>query len=351
MLEPGAPGPRYSIVVPFHNEEESLLSLYEQLCEVMAGRYEPVEFVLVDDHSSDATPRLLAEIAVRDPRVRVIRLRKNYGQTAALAAGFDHADGEIIIAMDGDLQHDPADIPAMLEAMEETGCDLVSGWRKKRVDNFWLRRLPSRTANWMMAKLSGVDIHDFGTTFKVYRREVIKEIHLYGELHRFIPALASWHGATVIEVPIRNIERPQGRSHYGISRTGRVFFDLITIRFLLRYMSRPLHFFGPAGLGGLAAGSGILAWLLFEKVFHGSHLFFEHGPMLVLGIMLVLFGVELLAIGLLGELIVRTHSEAHRQPVYRVEAARGVPAYNGRPGEEEFESPEEDPVRKTRKNR
>ena len=347
MLESNAKPLRYSLVIPFHNEEQSLVALYEQLCEVMDGRYEPVEFVLVDDHSTDATPRLLAEIAERDPRVRVIRLRRNYGQTAALAAGFDHASGQIIIAMDGDLQHDPADIPAMLETMEETGCDLVSGWRKKRVDNFWLRRLPSMTANWMMAKVSGVPIHDFGTTFKVYRREVIKEVPLYGELHRFIPALASWHGATVVEVPIRNIERPQGKSHYGISRTGRVFFDLITIRFLLRYMSRPLHFFGPTGLAGIMAGAGILFWLLYEKVVYGSHLFLEHGPMLVLGMMLALFGVELLSIGLLGELMMRTHFEAHRQPVYRVESVSGATGEQRPAGESELASAEGNPVRKS----
>ena len=347
MPEPNENPLRYSLVIPFHNEEESLVALYEQLCEVMDGRYEPLEFVLVDDHSSDATPRLLAEIAERDPRVRVIRLRRNYGQTAALAAGFDHASGEIIIAMDGDLQHDPADIPTMLETMEETGCDLVSGWRKKRVDNFWLRRLPSMTANWMMAKVSGVAIHDFGTTFKVYRREVIKEVPLYGELHRFIPALASWHGATVVEVPIRNIERPQGKSHYGISRTGRVFFDLITIRFLLRYMSRPLHFFGPTGLAGIMAGAGILIWLLFQKVLYGSHLFLEHGPMLVLGMMLALFGVELLSIGLLGELMMRTHFEAHRQPVYRVESVRGATGNQGPAGEGNLASVEGNALRKS----
>jgi glycosyltransferase involved in cell wall biosynthesis len=347
MLERNAQGPRYSIVVPFHNEEESLTDLYAQLCNVMEGRYEPVEFVLVDDHSTDATPRLLAEIAERDPRVRVIRLRRNYGQTAALAAGFDHAEGEIIIAMDGDLQHDPADIPAMLETMEATGCDLVSGWRKKRVDNFWLRRLPSRTANWLMAKLSGVNIHDFGTTFKAYRREVIKDIPLYGELHRFIPALASWHGATVVEVPIRNIERPQGRSHYGISRTGRVFFDLITIRFLLRYMSRPLHFFGPAGLGGFVVGCGILAWLLIQKILYGSHLFLDHGPMLVLGMMLVLFGVELLAIGLLGELMTRTYFEAHRQPVYRVERVLGASPGDACSDQSELARTHANPVRRS----
>lgn len=329
MLETNTEGPKYSIVVPFHNEEDSVAELHARLSATMAGRYEPVEFVFVDDHSSDQTARLLGELAERDPRVKAIRLKRNYGQTAALAAGFDLAQGEIIIAMDGDLQHDPADIPDMIDAMERTGCDLVSGWRKKRVDNFWLRRLPSRTANWLMAKLSGVNIHDFGTTFKVYRRDVIKEISLYGELHRFIPALAAWHGAQVVEVPIRNIERPQGRSHYGISRTTRVLFDLITIRFLLRYMTRPLHFFGPAGLGGLTVGGGLLCWLLFEKVVYGSHLFLEHGPLLLLGMILVLFGVQLLAIGLLGELMMRTYFDAHRQPVYRVESALGSRQYSG----------------------
>lgn len=327
MLEMNGVEPRFSVVVPFHNEEESIRELYARLAETMTGRYEPVEFVFVDDHSDDATFRLLEEIAEHDHRVRVIRLRRNYGQTAALAAGFDHTNGGVVIAMDGDLQHDPADIPAMLDAMEQTGSDLVSGWRKKRVDNFWLRRLPSRTANWLMAKLSGVPIHDFGTTFKAYRRDVIKEVALYGELHRFIPALASMHGTKVVEVPIRNIERQQGRSHYGISRTTRVFFDLITIRFLLRYMTRPLHFFGPAGLLGLFGGGGILAWMLLEKLLRGSHLFLEHGPLLLLGMMLALFGVQLLAVGLIGELVMRTYFEAHRPPVYRVEKVVGGAQY------------------------
>jgi hypothetical protein len=197
---------------------------------------------------------LLREIAAVDSRVTVVKLRRNFGQTAGLAAGFDHARGEYIIAMDGDLQHDPADIPLFLEKIAE-GYDIVSGWRKHRVDNFWLRRIPSRCANWLMAKLSGVDIHDFGTTFKAYRREILGQVPLYGELHRFIPALASWYGASIIEVPIKNVNRERGASHYGISRTFRVFFDLITIRFLLKYLSRPLHFFGTLGMFSIFAGS------------------------------------------------------------------------------------------------
>ncbi|HXW17970.1 MAG TPA: glycosyltransferase family 2 protein, partial [Candidatus Acidoferrales bacterium] len=305
------------------NEESSIRELYARLSEVMTGRYEPVEFVFVDDHSNDATAEILAELAGIDRRVVALRLKRNYGQTVALAAGFDYAAGEIIISMDGDLQHDPADIPRMLDAFEETESDIVSGWREKRVDNFLLRRLPSRVANWMMAKLSGVDIHDFGTTFKVYRRETIKDIRLYGELHRFIPALAAWNGARVTEVPIRNIVRPTGKSHYGISRTIRVFFDLLTIRFLLRYMTRPSHFFGPPGILASLGGSGILLFLLFEKIAFGTQLFQEHGPLLVLGMMLFLFGLQVLAVGLIGELLMRTHFEGREKPIYRSERIAG----------------------------
>src|ERR1700691_771828 len=311
--------PRYSIVVPFHDEQDSVRELHERLSEVMTGRYDPVEFVYVDDQSSDATPQILAAIADEDPRVAVLRLKRNYGQTTALAAGFDFASGDIIISMDGDLQHDPADIPELLAVLEATHSDIVSGWREKRVDNFLLRRLPSRIANWMMSKLSGVDIHDFGTTFKVYRREIIKDIPLYGELHRFIPALAAWNGATVVDVPIHNIVRPGGKSHYGISRTLRVFFDIITIRFLMRYMTRPLHFFGPTGLLGMLVGAAILFVLLMQKIFWGVSIFIQDGPLLVLGMMLCLFGVQLLAVGLVGELLMRTHFESREKPVYRLE--------------------------------
>jgi len=325
MREPERTPPRYSVVVPFHDEQESVRELHRRLSEVMSGRYEPVEFVYVDDQSRDATPQILNEIAAEDPRVTVLRLKRNYGQTTALAAGFDAASGEIIISMDGDLQHDPGDIPVMLEAFEVTGCDIVSGWRQKRVDNFLLRRVPSRAANWMMAKVSGVDIHDFGTTFKVYRREAIKDIPLYGEMHRFIPALAAWNGAKIVEVPIRNVVRPGGKSHYGLSRTLRVLFDIITIRFLVRYMTRPLHFFGPAGLVGMFGGAAILIALLIQKVVWRTNIFLDHGPLLILGMMLCLFGVQLLAVGLVGELLMRTHFESRTNPLYRIEQAGGAP--------------------------
>jgi glycosyltransferase involved in cell wall biosynthesis len=308
---------KYSIVVPFHNEEDSVTALYEKIVEVMEGRYEPFDMIFVDDASWDATPDLLMDITERDRRVTVIRLKRNYGQTGALAAGFDYADGDVIISMDGDLQHDPADIPALVEKLRE-GYDLVSGWRKKRVDNLFFRRFPSRIANWLMAKLSGVELHDFGTTFKVYRKRTIKQVHLYGELHRFIPALTSWNGARIAEVPIKNIEREKGKSHYGISRTFRVLFDLLTVRFLLKYVTRPLHFFGPLGLMGITGG-GALSLFLFVKKLMGADLFTEHGPLLILATMMFLAGVQLVSTGLVAELLARTYFESQNRPIYTID--------------------------------
>lgn len=311
--------PTYSVVVPFHNEQESVRELYSQLSRVTAFQHDRVEFIFVDDHSADSTPQLLVDLARADGRVIVIRLKRNYGQTVALAAGFDHAEGEVIISMDGDLQHDPADIPKLLQVFEETGCDIVSGWRKNRVDNFFLRRAPSRVANWLMSKLSGVNIHDFGTTFKIYRKDTIKQIKLYGEMHRFIPALASWNGATIVEVPITNIERPGGRSHYGLSRTIRVLFDLLTIRFLLKYVTRPLHFFGPIGLLATVIGLSINVWLIIDKALNGTALFDKHGPLMLMGAVLILAGVQLISSGLIGEMLSRTYFESQGKPIYSIE--------------------------------
>lgn len=306
--------PKYSIVVPFHNEEENVTALYDRLKAVMEHVGETFELVFVDDGSRDRTYRMLEEIAAVDSRVLVIKLRRNFGQTSALAAGFDHSQGEFILAMDGDLQHDPDEIPGFLAKLEE-GYDVVSGWRSQRGDNFILRRIPSTCANWLMATLSGVHIHDFGTTFKAYRREVIQNIPLYGEMHRFIPALASWYGASICEIPISNPAREFGQSHYGISRTFRVFFDLLTIRFLLRYMTRPLHFFGSIGALGVFAGSGLAAWLLILKVLTGQHVMQAHGPIFVVASVSILAGIQMMGIGLLGELQVRHfHTANHRAP-------------------------------------
>ncbi len=306
--------PKYSIVVPFHNEEENVTTLYDRVKLVMESVGDSFEMVFVDDGSRDRTYRLLEEIAAVDSRVLVIKLRRNFGQTSALAAGFDHAQGDLLISMDGDLQHDPEEIPNFIARLEE-GYDVVSGWRAHRGDNLLFRRIPSRCANWIMARISGVAIHDFGTTFKAYRREVIHNIPLYGEMHRFIPALASWYGASICEIPISNPQRTAGQSHYGLSRTFRVFFDLLTIRFLLRYMTRPLHFFGSVGALGILTGSGLAAWLLTLKLLTGQHVMQLHGPLFVLASVLILAGIQMLGIGLLGELQVRHfHTPTHRAP-------------------------------------
>src|SRR5580693_5086161 len=255
-----------SIVVPIHNEEHSILPLYDRLTSVLVGVGRDYEILFIDDASTDRSAELLAHLVQTDARLKVVRLRRNFGQTAALAAGFHEAAGEVIIAMDGDLQHAPEDIPALLEKIDE-GYDIASGWRKERIDNPITRKIPSRVANWLMAKASGIDLRDFGTTFKAYRAEVLKDVHLYGDLHRFIPALASFYGARVAEVPIQNTPRIAGASHYGLGRTFRVLFDILTIRFLLKYFTRPMHFFGAIGLAGTGSGSLILGFCLIEKLF------------------------------------------------------------------------------------
>lgn len=309
-----------SIVIPIHNEEPAILPLYDRLTTVLEALDRRYEIIFVDDASTDRSFELLTNLVETDARLKVIRLRRNFGQTGALAAGFDEAQGEIIISLDGDLQHDPADIPALLEKVEE-GYDIASGWRKERVDNAVTRKIPSRIANWMMKRASGVELHDFGTTFKAYRAEVLKEINLYGELHRFIPALASFYGARIAEVPIKNIERPNGASHYGLGRTLRVFFDIITIKFLLRYLTRPMHFFGMWGLGGIGTGGAILLMLVVEK-FMGRDIMEEHGPLLVAGALLIISGLIFFSTGLIGELLMRTYFESQGRRIYAVREIR-----------------------------
>ncbi len=306
---------RYSIVVPFYNEQENIPPLYMKLTEVMDGVGEPYELVFVDDGSKDDTFKVLSEIYEHDRRVNLVRLRRNFGQTAGLKAGFDFARGEVIISLDGDLQHDPEEIPRFLEKIEE-GYDLVSGWRHQRKDHWLMRQLPSRIANWMMAKLSGLDLHDFGTTFKSYRREIIQEIQLYGELHRFIPALASSTGARIAEVPIENLERKSWKSNYGIGRTIRVFLDLIIVKFLLDYSTRPLQFFGLLGIGGTGLGSLIGCFLVYEKFYLHLPIMTTHGPLMLLAVALFISGAQFISMGLLGEIIARTYYESQNKPIY-----------------------------------
>jgi len=306
---------RYSVVVPFYNEQENIPALYMKLTEVLDALGEPYELIFVDDGSRDDSFKILSEIYEHDRRVNLIRLRRNFGQTSALKAGFDFAQGEVVISMDGDLQHDPEEIPRFLEKIEE-GYDLVSGWRYARRDHWLMRQLPSRVANWMMAKLSGVDLHDFGTTFKAYRREIIQEIQLYGELHRFIPALASTAGARIAEVPIENLHRKSGKSNYGIGRTIRVFLDLIMVKFLLEYSTRPLQFFGLLGLCGTGSGLLLSAYLVFEKFYHRVPVMTEHGPLMLLAIALFVSGIQFASFGLLGEIISRTYYESQNKPIY-----------------------------------
>jgi glycosyltransferase involved in cell wall biosynthesis len=312
---PATVTPYVSVVVPLFDECATLPELHGRLTAVLLGTGHPYEIVYVDDGSKDGTDRQLQRISRTDPAAHAVTLARNYGQTAALAAGFDHARGQVVIAMDGDLQHAPEDLPLFLAKLEE-GYDVVSGWREKRQDGFWTRRIPSRVANWLMARLSGVPLHDFGTTFKAYRRPIIKRISLHGELHRFIPALASWQGARIAEIPIANPPRPSAKSHYGLSRTWRVMSDLLTVRFLLRYATRPLHLFGPLAFLALALGTGGAMFVLAEKVIVGASVFLEHGPLLITSAILLATGINLLATGLVAELLVRVYYDGKRKRIY-----------------------------------
>ncbi len=307
----------YSIVVPFYNEQESIPPLYVKITEVMDALGEPYELVFVDDGSDDGTYKILLDIYEHDRRVNLVRLRRNFGQTAALKAGFDFACGEIIVSMDGDLQHDPEEIPLFLEKLNE-GHDIVSGWRVQRSDAWLTRQLPSRVANRIMAWLSGVALHDFGTTFKAYRREILSEIHLYGDLHRFIPALASWSGAQIAEVPIKHTPRKDGKSKYGMGRTIRVLLDLLSVKFLLDYSTKPLQLFGLFGLVGTSGGLLISLFLLYKKALLHQSIMTQHGPLLLLAIALIVSGIQFLSLGLLGEMLARTYYESQNKPIYAV---------------------------------
>jgi glycosyltransferase involved in cell wall biosynthesis len=304
-----------SVVVPVFNEEENIASLHQQLTAVLKPLGRDYEIICVDDGSSDRSFELLSELAKQDHSVKVIQFRRNFGQTAGFSAGFDYSQGDVVITIDADLQNDPAGIPLLLDKIDE-GYDLVSGWRANRQDPFLSRRLPSLIANWLIAKTTGVQVHDRGCSLRAHRREVVKQMRLYGELHRFIPDMASWVGVTMAEVPVNHRPRRFGRSKYGISRTFRVILDLITVRFLLSYSTRPIHIFGSMGLMSFLIGSGMGIYLTVLKVVTGQEI--GGRPLLMLAVLLMLVGVQMVAMGLLGELIVRAYHESQNKPIYTV---------------------------------
>lgn len=304
-----------SIVVPLYNEEENTELLYAQLKAALEEIGRDYEIIIVDDGSTDGSFDILKRLHEGDERLKVIRFRRNFGQTAAFAAGFDRSQGEVVITMDADLQNDPADIPLLMEKIEE-GYDVVSGWRLQRKDPFLTRRLPSMMANWLISKVTGVHLHDYGCSLKAYRREVVKNVQLYGELHRFIPAIANWMGVSVAEVSVRHYPRRFGKSKYGLSRTARVLLDLLTVRFLLSYSTRPIQIFGGLGLISFVAGIGLGGYLSFVKFALGQDI--GDRPLLLLAILLMVLGVQLISMGLLGELVVRTYYEAQNKPIYAV---------------------------------
>jgi len=304
-----------SIVIPLFNEIENVETLYEKIIPAVDSMGRNTEIIFVDDGSIDGTFDVLQNIQPIDPRVWVIRLRRNFGQAAAFSAGFDFARGGVIVTMDGDLQNDPADIPRLLEKIDQ-GYDIVSGWRVKRHDNFITRRLPSMIANALISRVTGVKLHDYGCSLKAYRMEVVKNIRLYGELHRFIPAIASWMGIQVAEVTVTHFPRRHGRSKYGLGRTFRVILDLITVKFMLNYATRPLQIFGLAGMLSLFIGIVISGYLTILRLFYNQAL--SDRPILLLGVLLIMLGVQLILMGLLGELIVRTYHESQNKPIYAV---------------------------------
>ena len=314
----------YSVVVPFYNEESIVLKLCDRLEKVMRQVEGTYELVLINDGSRDGTAEVLQELAEQRKNVVVVDRRRNSGQTTGLQPGCDQARAEVIIAMDGDLQHDPYEIPLFIEKIRE-GYDIASGWRVRRGDNFIMRRVPSKIANWLLGKVSGVALHDFGTTFKAYRREVLQDVRLYGDMHRFVPAVCARLGAKICEVPIKNVRRPAGRSNYGIGRTFRVALDILTLRFITAYLTRPLHFFGKWGMGCGALGILILLYGLIRKLIQwGSFdLFQAHGPLMALGFFLVLTGMLFLATGLIGELMMRLYFESTPARTYAVRRVVG----------------------------
>lgn len=308
-----------SVVIPLYNEEENIAQLHERLTAVLMKMPESYEVIYIDDGSNDRTLPLLEEIQKTDPRVLVLSLRRNFGQTAAFAAGFDFARGDVIVTMDGDLQNDPQDIPRLVQALD--GYDLVSGWRVKRKDPFFTRRLPSIIANWVISRVTGVRLHDYGCSLKAYRKDVVKNLRLYGEMHRFIPAIASWYGVRIAEIETTHHPRYGGKSKYGISRTLKVILDLVTVKFLQSFSTKPIQFFGPIGAAFGVAGTGISLYLTLLKLFFGYDI--GGRPLLLLGVLLIIVGIQFIGMGLLGEMIVRVYHESQKKPIYAVKKILG----------------------------
>ena len=310
--------PHLSIFLPVYNEEENLPTLHRKIIEAMDRLNESCEVIYVDDGSTDGSLAILRDLAARDRRVRVIGFRRNYGQTAAMAAGIDAARGAILIPMDADLQNDPADIERLLAKLEE-GYDVVSGWRAHRRDAFITRTLPSRIANGLISKISGVPLHDYGCSLKAYRRDVIKDVNLYGEMHRFIPIYASWAGARVTEIPVAHHPRMAGQSKYGLSRMVKVIFDLVTIKFMSRYLTKPLYVFGSAGLLAFAIAIFAALWACLMKFASWPHhADFIQTPLPVLAMVMLVLGIQLFLMGLIAEMSVRTYHESQNKPIYTV---------------------------------
>lgn len=311
-----------SLVVPVWNEEGSLRPLWTAIREALDPLGLTYEVILVDDGSTDGTIHVARQIQAQDQRWMIVALRRNFGQTSALSAGFAHARGEVIVTLDGDLQNDPADIPMLLELTKEY--DLVSGWRADRKDPFFTRQLPSRVANWLISMVTGVKLHDYGCTLKAYRREVVRELHLYGEMHRFIPAVASWMGVSVTEVPVRHHARRMGRSKYGPGRILRVLLDLLTVKFLLSYSTKPIQIFGLLGLIATMVGGLLGVYLSLLKLVGGHDI--GQRPLLLLSVLLMIVGVQVIILGLLGELLVRIYYESQGKPVYAIRQVFRAPA-------------------------
>lgn len=302
------------MIIPVYNEIESVRELVTNVHSALNGIKNTWELIIINDGSTDGTEHALNELAAQYPKLKPLHLRRNSGQTAAMQAGFDHATGEVLITLDGDLQNDPADIPLLLETMHTTGADVVSGWRKDRQDKAWSRKFPSWLANKLISKVTGVKLHDYGCTLKAYKREVMEHVKLYGELHRFIPAVAAQYGAKVVEVPVRHHARKYGSSKYGIDRTLRVVLDLLAVKFFLHYLHRPMHAFGMAGFACLIPGMLIATYLTATKLIGGADI--GDRPLLLLSVMLILLGVQMIGMGILGELLVRIYHEPQGRRQY-----------------------------------